>query len=187
MNTIVRRVLPTEYHKYRAHLKALDTESKSLRFGYNIPDTSIDKLCDTIESHPSHHILFCVEDTNFDFIAVGHIAIENEMELAFSVLKPHQGKGLGSMLMERCITWCRTHSKLRGSMMCLSRNTAIKHLCVKHGIKLHTEYDETFGNVELEVPDVSTYLQENIENNLGIFDFLSKRTRLFWSFLPEKA
>ena len=42
----VRRVLVSEYPKYRKHLKALDTESKYLRFGHPIRDEMIDQLCD---------------------------------------------------------------------------------------------------------------------------------------------
>ena len=187
MSIIVRKVLPMEYHKYREHLKRLDADSKILRFGNHLSDTAIDKICDKIEQYPEHHILFCVEDADLNFVAVGHIAVEGGMELAFSVHKEYQKQGIGSKLMERCIQWCRTHNKLRGTMMCLSRNSAIKHLCVKHGIRLHTDYDETFGNVELTLPDITTYVKENIDSNLGIFDYLSKRTCLFWSFLPEKA
>ena len=40
----VRRVLPHEYPKYRKHLKALDRESKTLRFANPLTDEVIDVL-----------------------------------------------------------------------------------------------------------------------------------------------
>ena len=83
----VRRVLVSEYPKYRKHLKALDTESKYLRFGHPIRDEMIDQLCDQFEADADKNILFCVENDNLDFVAVGHIALQDEMELAFQHIK----------------------------------------------------------------------------------------------------
>lgn len=179
----VRRVMPHEYPKYRAHLKALDGDSKLLRFGYHVADEVIDHLCDGFEKDPLNHILFCIENDRLEFIAVGHIAIEDGMELAFSVLKDYQHQGLGNALMARCIQYCRANSILKGCMVCLSKNAVIKHLCIKHGIHIHTEHGETMADVELDQPNVTTYVNEQVSRNLGIYDYMAKRTRLPWTFL----
>ena len=89
----VRRLLIQEYPKYRAHLKALDEDSKLLRFGHRVTDEVIDHLCDGIEKDSIHHILFCIENEALDIVAVGHIATKDGMELAFSVFKEYQGQG----------------------------------------------------------------------------------------------
>lgn len=175
MVATVRRVLAHEYGKYRTHLKAMDSDSKTLRFGYPVSDTVIDQLCDKFEASPSRHILFCIENEQFDFIAVGHIALEGEMELAFSVLKECQGQGLGGKLMKRCIQYCRLHNILHGCMVCLSTNSAIKHLCLKHGIKLFNDHGETLAEIELAYPDFKTYMDEATDRNLAVMDYMSKR------------
>lgn len=182
---IVRKVMPTEYHKYRTHLKALDDDSRTLRFASPVSDAVIDQICDKIEADPAHHVLFAIEDSDLDFVAVGHIAIFDDMELAFSVLKEHQGQGMGNLLMKRVIQHCRTLGQLKGYMVCLQSNQAIKHLCQKHGIKIHTEYGETIGDVELPKPSVGTFIDEATSRNLGMFDFLSKRTMLPWTILSH--
>jgi GNAT superfamily N-acetyltransferase len=171
----VRKVLPHEYSKYRNHLKALDDASKHLRFGYLIKDEMIDQLCDKFESELDKNILFCIEDHNLNFIAVGHIALYTDMELAFSVLKEHQGNGLGNALMRRVIQWCRTHGKLKGCMVCLSTNSAIKHLCLKHGIHIHSEHGETLADIELDHPSITTFFTEATDVNLAVADYLGKR------------
>lgn len=171
----VRRVLPHEYSKYRKHLKSLDDSSKHLRFGYMIRDEMIDQLCDRFESDAEKNILFCIEDNNLDFIAIGHIAMYDGMELAFSVLQEYQGKGLGSMLMKRAIQWCRTHNKLKGRMVCLSTNQVIKHLCVKHGIHITNDRGETLADIELDSPNITTYVSEATDSNLAVMDYLGKR------------
>lgn len=177
----VRKVLPNEYYKYREHLKNLDSASKYLRFGYSITDAMIDDLCDKIDSDKDHHILFCIEDDDLKFIAVGHIALENEMELALSVLSHAQGKGMGNALIRRCIFWCRTHGILKGCMVCLSSNAAIKHLCAKNGIRMTSEDGETLASVEFEQAGVDTYLSEATNINLAVLDWISKRIYKPWA------
>jgi len=174
-HTTVRRVLPHEYSKYRKHLKSLDEASKYLRFGYQIKDEMIDQLCDQFEADTEKNILFAIEDDELNFVAIGHVAIQDELELAFSVLKEYQGQGMGSLVMKRVIQWCRTHGKLKGCMVCLTSNSAIKHLCLKHGIHIHSEHGETMADIELDSPNITTYLTEATDSNLGALDYLGKR------------
>ena len=171
----VRRVLPHEYPKYRTHLKSLDPESKYLRFGYVISDEIIDQLCDQFEADLEQNILFCVENDNLDFVAVGHIALRDEMELAFSVLKSYQGNGLGNQLFRRVIQWCRTHNQLKGNMVCLSSNSVVKHLCVKYGIRMVNAGGETLASIELDHPDITTYFTEAADSNIAVMDYMGKR------------
>ena len=171
----VRRLLVVEYPKYRTHLKALDEDSKLLRFGYHVSNDVIDRLCDNVETDTLHHILFCIENEKLDIVAVGHIATRNSMELAFSVHKEYQGQGLGNKLMSRCIQYCRTHGILKGCMVCLNSNAVIKHLCIKNNIKIHTEYGETLADIELDSPDFKTYVEEATNSNLAVMDYALKR------------
>lgn len=177
--------MPNEYKKYREHLLKLDMESRTLRFAHPATDDAINSLCDRFESHPLDHVLFAIEDANLDFVAVGHVALEGEMELAFSVLKECQGQGMGDALMKRILQHCRTTNHLKGHMVCLPHNQAIKHLCTKHGIKIHTEYGETEGDVELPAANVSTFIDEATSRNLGAFDFMAKRTMYPWTILSQ--
>ena len=184
MPHVVRRVLENEYPKYRKHLLALDADSRLLRFGFVVSDEVLDNLCDGFEHDHPHHILFCIENSKLEFIGVGHIATTDEMELAFSVLKEHQGQGMGDALMRRCIQWCRTHGILKGYMVCLSHNRAIRHLCTKHGIHFHSDHGETEATIELDTPSIVTYVSEAADSNIGAIDYLVKRSaKLPWAFM----
>jgi GNAT superfamily N-acetyltransferase len=171
----VRRLLVAEYPKYRDHLKSLDEDSKLLRFGHRVSDDVIDQLCNTVEDDSLNHILFCVENAQLEVVAVGHVAIKDGMELAFSVLNEYQGQGLGNRLMKRCIQYCRTHGILKGCMVCLTSNAAVKHLCLKNHIKIHTAHGETLADIELDHPDFRTYVDEATDCNLAVMDYMSKR------------
>jgi GNAT superfamily N-acetyltransferase len=178
---IVRRVLHHEYSNYEDHLLALDPESKYLRFGHIISEKTIQYMMDKIYVDKDHHILFCVEDENLNFIGVCHIALEERgMELAFSVLKDHQGKGIGNALMRRAIAWCRTNHILTGTMVCLSSNKRIHHLCKKYGMQMDSSQGETVAQFTLENADIGTYLQESTDSNLAVMDWIQKRTNHFY-------
>ena len=182
---IVRRAIPTEYHKYRAHLKALDAESRYLRFTSAASDAFIDKLCDAVESDTARHVLFAIEDADLNFVAVAHIAIFDETELAFSVSKECQGQGMGQSLMRRAIQYCRTHEILTGHMVCLQTNAAMKKLCSRNNVHVETECGESTGVIELDKANALTYFEEAASANLGVFDYLSKRTMRPWSILAQ--
>jgi len=103
--------------------------------------------------------------------------------LAFSVLDQYQGQGMGSILMRRCIQWCRTHNILKGYMVCLSHNAAIRRLCTKHGIQFHSSHGETEASIKLSSPNFGTYLKEVTDSNLGLLDYVNKRANILsWSF-----
>jgi len=174
LNT-VRRVLPHEYGKYRTHLKALDADSKVLRFANPLSDYIIDQLCDGFEANPNKHVLFAIENEKLEFVAIGHIALDGEMELAFSVLKEYQGQGMGTKLMKRCIQYCRTHGILKGCMVCLSTNTVIKHLCAKYGITMENELGETLADIKLPAATPATYIEEAADSNLAVINYWGKR------------
>ena len=173
----IRRVLQGEYSKYRDHLKALDAESRTLRFANPVSDLVIDNFCDGVEAKYYNHILFAIEDSDLNFIAVGHIALEEDrkMELAFSVHKDYQGQGLGNRLMARCIQWCRIHGYLDGCMVCLRSNSKIRHLCRKYGITVENECDEALADIKLPPANVITYIDESLDTQLGVLDYWSKR------------
>lgn len=182
---VVRKVLTTEFSKYRKHLLSLDSDSRTLRFAAPLSDDAINHLCDRFEQDVHNHVLFCIENDNLEFIAVGHIALNPSMELALSVHKQYQGQGIGDALMKRCIQWCRTHNILEGSMVCLNHNTAIKHLCKKNGIHYVNEYGEAVADIHLDHPTIGTFAAERFDSNLAAFDFVAKRSLAPWRLLSN--
>ena len=175
---IIRKLVPYEYDKYRAHLMSLDAESKRLRFAYPIADGTITELCNNIARNSDKHKIFVAENEDLEIIGAGHIGFEdNKMELAFSVLPEYQGQGIGDALMKRCIEYCRNRGIRKGYMVCLSHNDKIKHLCSKNGIKMHTEYGETVADIELEPATPITVMHEAYVSQLAAFEHFSNMGR----------
>ena len=176
---IVYRLQPHEYSRYRKHLLALDAASRYNRFAFNISDELINNLCDTFERHPKEHKLFVIENDNLDVVGVGHIALDGkDMELAFSVLKEYQGKGMGSSLMKRCIEWCQNRNMKHGVMTCLATNSAVRKLASKHGV-LVNDHGEVLADISIPDPNVISVMSEVVESNIARFDHLGKVQRKF--------
>jgi GNAT superfamily N-acetyltransferase len=179
MTHLVYRLMPIEYNRYRPHLLALDEYSRYLRFGYQISDEMINKLCDKFEANPKQHKLFVIENDNLDVVAVGHVSLEGaELELAFSVLKQYQGQGMGSALMARTVEWCQNRGIKGGCMVCLSSNAAIKKLAAKHGI-LVNDGGETLADIKIPDATAISMAHEVATSNIARFDHLGKLQRHF--------
>lgn len=173
-----RRLFPHEIVKYQKHLLKLSPESRRLRFAYPISDEGIIEFCKKILKHFDQHVIYVVESDWLDVIGVGHISLEEKnMELAFSVLDDWQGHGIGNSLMARCLEYCRNRNIKKGYMVCLQSNQAIKHLCRKNGLALHTEHGETMADIELPNPTLITFFNEIATSNLAAFEHFSRTSK----------
>ena len=179
MSHIVFELPYHEYDRYRKHLLALDTESRYLRFGYHITDETINALCDKFEENFQRHRVFVVEDDNLDVVGAGHVSLEDRpIELAFSVLKSHQSKGMGHSLMSRVVEWCQNRGIKAGCMVCLKHNAAIKKLAAKHGI-LVSEGGEVMADIQIPSANAVSIMHEAVDNGIARLDHLGKIQRKF--------
>ena len=183
MSHIVFELPYHEYDRYRKHLLALDIDSRYLRFGYHITDEIINTLCDGFERNFQSHRVFVVEDDNLDVVAAGHISLHDRpIELAFSVLKEYQAKGMGSSLMGRVVEWCQNRGIKQGCMVCLKHNAAIKKLARQHGI-LVQDGAETLADIQIPAANAVSLIHEAAVSNLAKFDHLGKIQRRFAKML----
>jgi GNAT superfamily N-acetyltransferase len=179
MPHLVYRLVPADYGRYRKHLLALDEHSRYLRFGYPIRDEMINQLCDKFEANPKQHKIFVIENDDLDVVGAGHISLaDEETELAFSVLKEHQGRGMGSSLMKRCVEWCQNRNIKSGCMVCLATNDAIKKLAKRHGILVNNSGEIT-ADIQIPEPNAVSVINEVFDSNLAKFDHLGKLQRRF--------
>lgn len=171
---LIYRLSDAEYHKYRDHLLALDTDSRYLRFGYHISNEGIEALYQTMLSNIRCHKIFVIENNDLTVVAAGHIALEgSETELAFSVLKEYRNQGIGGALIDRCIKWCQNRNITTGTMVCLTSNYAIRHLAGKHGL-LVRHGSETQAQIDIPKSNHISITQEAVESQLARIDHMRK-------------
>lgn len=175
-------VYELEYHnyrRYRTHLLSLDPGSRYLRFGHHIDDNGINQLCDKFEENYGSHRVFAIENDDLEVIGAGHISlVDRPVELAFSVLKPYQGRGMGSSLMSRVVEWCQNRGIKTGCMVCLKHNSAVKKLAQRHGI-LIAEGGETLADINIPTLTPVSLFHEAAVNSIAKIDHLGKLQRRF--------
>lgn len=178
-----RFLAQSEYRDYEAWLKKLNPETRATYFGVPQHDTQIEYLVDGIVDNPDKHD-FLVAEYKGKWIGTVHCARTNdkEIEFGFIVDEEHRGHGIADRMMGEAMTWARNRGYHVLYMHCLSWNQPIKHLCLKHGMELHSEYGETETKLELPPPDLQSMTQEVLTRNRQAYRMMLQH---FVPFLNE--
>lgn len=172
---------------YSKHLKALVEEDKVSRFGYSASDQSIDQLMLSICYHPDQHELwFATIDENC--VGWGHLAKtpSDAWELAVSVDREFQGRGVGDKLITEMIRWSKFHHISEVFMQCISKNKAIQRLAQKHGLIVKQRFfDEIVASVEVPDPDIfdaNTQLWKEHTELIREYEIIQNKLTKLWIF-----
>ena len=165
----IRKLWPTETEKFRDHLLRLDKESRRMRFAHGVSDKFIIDYANRV--HEMGSIVY-------SFLEGGEVraaaelrklgvAWGQEAEAAFSVERPWQDKGIGTILMGRVIRAARNRGVQRLYMSCLAENGKMQSIARKHEADLRFEYGEVIGEILPPWPDYFTYLAEAVDDRVG--------------------
>ncbi len=144
--------------EYAEHLKNLNDEDRYTRFGYAASSQAIDSMILGILYHQDEHHIFTYY-TDGHIVGFGHLAREDDAwELAVSVERGYQGRGIANELMDHMIAWGKTHGVEVLYMHCITENQKIQHLARKHGLKSWDRSGhELTSRVRLPEPTVMDY------------------------------
>ncbi len=144
--------------EYSKHLKNLTNEDRYTRFGYAASAEAIDQMIlNILYNQDDHHIFTYYADKRV--VGFGHLAREGtDWELAVSVDKEFQGRGIANELMDYMIDWGKTHGVEVLYMHCITENQKIQHLARKHGLRAWDRSGhELTAKVRLPEPTVLDY------------------------------
>lgn len=145
---------------YSEHLKNLTDEDKYSRFGVTMSDYGIDQLILQMLYNSKEHELWVLKNSKGDVQGWGHMAYDGESwELAVSVDKNHQRKGVGGSLIKEMLEWARVHKIESVYMHCIETNKVIQHLAYKHNLKTR-ERGAGERTAAIELSDAS-YFEKN--------------------------
>lgn len=144
--------------EYAEHLKNLSDEDRYTRFGYAASSQAIDSMILNILYHQDEHHIFTYY-IDGRIAGFGHLAREDDAwELAVSVDRNYQGRGIANELMDHMIAWGKTHGVEVLYMHCITENQKIQHLARKHGLKSWDRAGhELTSRVRLPEPTVLDY------------------------------
>ena len=131
-----------------AHFLSLDAEDRRLRFGASIADIVVREYVARLQF--GRDGLFAVRDVHGRVIAAVHVAItEGSAELGLSVDPKHRSRGNGGALFGRAVDFLRNRGIREVFVHCLAENAAMRHLAVRHGMRLSSQGSESEGRMTL--------------------------------------
>jgi len=180
---VVRTLLPTEFGLLREHLLRLDSEDRQRRFAGQLSDGAVAAHVEAIDRFRAI-ILVWIEDGVVrgaaELLRFGAPA-GTHAELAVTVEKPWQDRGIGTELLRQALTIARNRGLEQVLMVCLAENGRMRHLADKFHGKLIDLGGEIEANVRLLAPDAWSLWLEAIDQSQAavgtMFEQLAPRTR----------
>lgn len=150
---VVRQLRPSEQPLFRDHLLRLDKQSRADRFNGAINDDFLVRYAERCFREGAS-VIGVVENGRVIGAAELHERpdeVEPTAEIAFSVEKEWQHRGLGGLLFQRLLAAARGLGYERLRVTTHAQNAAMKALAKRYGAKLTFEAGETVGLIELGV------------------------------------
>jgi GNAT superfamily N-acetyltransferase len=177
---LIRKLWIGESDLYRDHLLRLDPASRRNRFAGAVSDEFVRDYAD---------ISFGIDALIHGFFIEGALRgaaelrpigapIAREAEAAFSIEKPWQSHGVGSMLLERTLLAARNRGLKFLHMTCLADNKRMQQLARKYDAELSFDFASVVGEVAAPRPTPLSLMREILADGHGfataVFDVQSR-------------
>lgn len=174
-NGVIRQLRPSDLPGFRDHLLRLDHESRRDRFNGSTDEISLRAYAERCFADGAT-VIGCIDNGRIVGAAELHERPEDEeptAEIAFSVERPFQNRGIGGRLFERLIVHALAlgYSKLRVTTH--AQNAAMKALARRFSARLNFEEGEAVGLIELDPmlePGLRRSSKTSMRSAPGVFD-----------------
>lgn len=147
---MVRKLWIGEADLYRDHLLRLDPESRRTRFGNGVSNAFIARHAASITNPGTIVHGFLIDGQLRGAAEMRRIGtpFAPSAEVAFSVEKPWQSHGVGTVLLERTLLAARNRAVKALHMQCLAENQRMQQLAAKFNADLTFETGSVVGEVD---------------------------------------
>src|SRR5437763_4800487 len=167
--TVIRKLWIGEADIYRDHMLRLDADSRRNRFAGTVSDEFVRDYAD---------LSFGIDAIIHGFFVEGALRaaaelrpigapITREAEAAFSIEKPWQSHGVGSVLLERALLAARNRGLKFLHMACLTDNRRMLQLARKYDAELSFDFASVVGELAAPRPTPLSLLREIIADGHG--------------------
>jgi GNAT superfamily N-acetyltransferase len=177
---LIRELWIGEADLYRDHLLRLDPASRRNRFAGAVSDEFVRDYADISFGIDALIHGFFIEGSLHGAAELRPIGapIAREAEAAFSIEKPWQSHGVGSMLLERTLLAARNRGLKFLHMTCLADNKRMQQLARKYDAELSFDFASVVGEVAAPRPTPLSLMREMLADGHGfataIFDVQSR-------------
>ncbi|HZH27517.1 MAG TPA: GNAT family N-acetyltransferase [Azospirillaceae bacterium] len=180
-----RKLLLNERNDYALHLKRLEGADRRSRFTGAVGDAGIDLRCGRLDWTRT-----IVVGAFVDGILRGAAELSADVplwrpggaELAVSVERPFQGRGIGTELTRRALNLARNRRLAPVTMVCLMDNSRMQRIARTLRADVRLGCGEVRSAFEPGLPDQLSLLQEGIEDWTALVSGLIDRFQpLHWA------
>jgi GNAT superfamily N-acetyltransferase len=181
--TVIRKLWIGEADIYRDHLLRLDADSRRNRFAGTVSDEFVSNYAELSFGIDALIHGFFVDGTLHGAAELRPIGapLMREAEAAFSIEKPWQSHGVGSMLLERTLLAARNRAIKFLHMACLADNKRMQQLARKYDAELTFDFSNVVGEVATARPTPLSVMREILADGHGfataMFDVQSRLLR----------
>jgi len=166
---VIRKLWIGEAEHYRGHLLRLDPESRRNRFAGTVSDEFVHDYADLSFGIDAIIHGFFVNGTLRGAAELRPIGtpLSGEAEAAFSIEKPWQSHGVGSLLLERTLLAARNRGLKFLHMACLADNKRMQQLARKYEAELSFDFASVIGEVSTPRPTPLSLMRELLADSHG--------------------
>ena len=177
--TVIRKLWIGEADIYRDHLLRLDPDSRRNRFAGAVSDEFVRDYAE---------LSFGIDALIHGFFVDGTLRgtaelrpMMREAEAAFSIEKPWQSHGVGSLLLERTLLAARNRGIKFLHLACLADNKRMQQLARKYDAELTFDFFSVVGEVATARPTPLSVMREILADGHGfataLFDVQARLLR----------
>ena len=166
-----------------AHLLALDTSDRYLRFGYAAADDQIRRYVERIAFDRDE--IFGVFNRRLDLIALAHLAYEPSVdsdperpsaaEFGVSVAVRGRGRGYGARLFDHAVLRARNRRVDTIVIHALSENIAMLRIVRNAGAQIERTGGDSEAHLKLPPENFASIMAGMVEEQLGELDYQFKQ------------
>ena len=177
---VIRKLWIGEADVYRDHLLRLDPDSRRNRFAGAVSDEFVRDYAELSFGIDALIHGFFVDGTLRGAAELRPIGapLTREAEAAFSIEKPWQSHGVGSVLLERTLLAARNRGIKFLHLACLADNKRMQQLARKYDAELSFDFSSIVGEVATPRPTPLSLMREILADGHGfataIFDVQSR-------------
>ena len=166
---VIRKLWIAESDAYRDHLLRLDPDSRRNRFAGTVSDAFVRDYSELSFGIDALIHGFFVDSTLRGTAELRPIGapLMREAEAAFSIEKPWQIHGVGSMLLERTLLVARNRGIKFLHMACLADNKRMQQLARKYDAALSFDFSSVVGEVATARPTPLSLMREMLADGHG--------------------
>lgn len=178
---LCRRLRRSDEEAFRLHLLRLDAQTRRGRFGLGVSDQFLHGYAARTMSGDA--VLYgYFEDGVLRAVSELHPLGPGSAataEAAFSVEAAWQGRGIGSMLMERSLSAACARNIARVVVTCQASNRTMRRLAVGFSADLEILGDEVVGRLATPRATAFTYAREAIDESYDFASAMLEAGRVF--------